>query len=169
MPLLYGIYFLGSLSGMAQDIALLEFAHCPASFASYVAQLRAAQTPQNAAAIERELSPLGFQQYFRLLRKLANVTQARFLAETQKIAGTPFAWEHAFHPEDNARNAAAQWALGLFADTFGDWSYAEKSAWWVTDHDIFVLEYGSANRCLECGVDLGAQNPRQLCGKTVCR
>jgi hypothetical protein len=32
-----------------------------------------------------------------------------------------------------------------------------------------VLEYGSANRCLECGVDLGEQNPRQLCGKTVCR
>ena len=26
-----------------------------------------------------------------------------------------------------------------------------------------------SNRCLECGVDMGPQNPRQLCGKTYCR
>jgi hypothetical protein len=25
------------------------------------------------------------------------------------------------------------------------------------------------NRCLECGEDMGPQNPRQLCGKTYCR
>lgn len=24
------------------------------------------------------------------------------------------------------------------------------------------------NRCLECGVDMGECNPRQLCGKTYC-
>lgn len=24
------------------------------------------------------------------------------------------------------------------------------------------------NRCLECGIDMGPQNPRQLCGKTRC-
>ena len=27
----------------------------------------------------------------------------------------------------------------------------------------------STNLCLECGVDMGPQNPRQLCGKTYCR
>ena len=25
------------------------------------------------------------------------------------------------------------------------------------------------NRCLECGEDMGIDNPRQLCGKTYCR
>jgi hypothetical protein len=25
------------------------------------------------------------------------------------------------------------------------------------------------NRCIECGVDMGLENPRQLCGKTYCR
>jgi len=27
----------------------------------------------------------------------------------------------------------------------------------------------SANRCIECGIDMGPNNPRQLCGKTYCR
>jgi hypothetical protein len=27
---------------------------------------------------------------------------------------------------------------------------------------------GLKNRCIECGVDMGYQNPRQLCGKTIC-
>ena len=27
---------------------------------------------------------------------------------------------------------------------------------------------GSMNACLECGVDMGRSNPRQLCGKTFC-
>ena len=27
---------------------------------------------------------------------------------------------------------------------------------------------GIINRCLECGVDMGRCNPRQLCGKTIC-
>jgi len=27
---------------------------------------------------------------------------------------------------------------------------------------------GMMNKCLECGVDMGRCNPRQLCGKTVC-
>lgn len=27
---------------------------------------------------------------------------------------------------------------------------------------------GMINRCLECGVDMGRCNPRQLCGKTIC-
>ena len=27
---------------------------------------------------------------------------------------------------------------------------------------------GMKNRCLECGVDMGRTNPRQLCGKWVC-
>lgn len=27
---------------------------------------------------------------------------------------------------------------------------------------------GMMNRCLECGVDMGRCNPRQLCGKTIC-
>lgn len=27
---------------------------------------------------------------------------------------------------------------------------------------------GMMNRCLECGVDMGIHNPRQLCGKYIC-
>lgn len=27
---------------------------------------------------------------------------------------------------------------------------------------------GMMNRCIECGVDMGRSNPRQLCGKTFC-
>ena len=27
---------------------------------------------------------------------------------------------------------------------------------------------GMMNRCLECGIDMGRCNPRQLCGKTYC-
>jgi len=31
-----------------------------------------------------------------------------------------------------------------------------------TGYDLLI------NRCLECGIDLGEDNPRQLCGKTYC-
>ena len=27
---------------------------------------------------------------------------------------------------------------------------------------------GMMNKCLECGIDMGRHNPRQLCGKTYC-
>ena len=29
-------------------------------------------------------------------------------------------------------------------------------------------DQGPMNRCLECNVDMGRQNPRQLCGKWQC-
>ena len=37
---------------------------------------------------------------------------------------------------------------------------------------ITVLErnsHSNKNRCVECGEDMGINNPRQLCGKTYCR
>ena len=36
---------------------------------------------------------------------------------------------------------------------------------------IKVLErnsHSNKNRCMECGEDMGIDNPRQLCGKTYC-
>jgi hypothetical protein len=37
------------------------------------------------------------------------------------------------------------------------------------DNILFDLApYDGINRCLECGIDLGECNPRQLCGKTYC-
>ena len=39
-------------------------------------------------------------------------------------------------------------------------------------YQVFDLKKPSerpSNRCTECGVDMGDCNPRQLCGKTVCR
>lgn len=43
---------------------------------------------------------------------------------------------------------------------------------WVTaDEDETDLEEDAdadVNRCVECGVDMGVQNPRQYCGKTHC-
>jgi len=33
---------------------------------------------------------------------------------------------------------------------------------------IKECQTGYVNRCLECGVDMGECNPRQLCGKTYC-
>lgn len=30
------------------------------------------------------------------------------------------------------------------------------------------ISTSSINRCLECGIDMGEHNPRQLCGKTHC-
>lgn len=35
-------------------------------------------------------------------------------------------------------------------------------------NQIMKLGKGSINRCLECGIDLGECNPRQLCGKGYC-
>ena len=32
----------------------------------------------------------------------------------------------------------------------------------------FMDEQDDMNRCLICGVDMGKDNPRQLCGKTYC-
>jgi hypothetical protein len=41
-----------------------------------------------------------------------------------------------------------------------------------TDADIHQTiarhSLGSKNRCLDCGMDMGINNPRQLCGKTYC-
>lgn len=34
---------------------------------------------------------------------------------------------------------------------------------------IFTRRNEYINRCLECGIDMGPQNPRQLCGKSFCR
>jgi histone acetyltransferase (RNA polymerase elongator complex component) len=34
-----------------------------------------------------------------------------------------------------------------------------------------LIEYSNncpKNRCVQCGVDMGEMNPRQLCGKTYC-
>ena len=36
----------------------------------------------------------------------------------------------------------------------------------TTIHDYF--EHEEKNLCLECGIDMGPENPRQLCGKTRC-
>ena len=33
---------------------------------------------------------------------------------------------------------------------------------------IYDNQYGYINRCVECGCDIGKDNPRQLCGKTFC-
>ena len=33
---------------------------------------------------------------------------------------------------------------------------------------IIRNQEGIMNRCLECGIDMGKSNPRQLCGKTYC-
>ena len=33
---------------------------------------------------------------------------------------------------------------------------------------IKECQTGCVNRCLECNVDMGECNPRQLCGKTYC-
>ena len=40
----------------------------------------------------------------------------------------------------------------------------------IVDFKKSILENreGMINRCLECGVDMGRSNPRQLCGKTYC-
>jgi|UniRef100_A0A6C0BJT3 hypothetical protein len=32
----------------------------------------------------------------------------------------------------------------------------------------YMSAFDEMNRCIECGVDLGLMNPRQLCGKTYC-
>lgn len=32
-----------------------------------------------------------------------------------------------------------------------------------------IEDYNGENKCIECGVDMGPHNPRQLCGKTYCR
>jgi hypothetical protein len=31
------------------------------------------------------------------------------------------------------------------------------------------FNYGMKNRCLQCNIDMGINNPRQLCGKYYCR
>lgn len=40
------------------------------------------------------------------------------------------------------------------------------------ENDIIDLIYdsqnGFINKCVECGCDMGRDNPRQLCGKTFC-
>ena len=33
---------------------------------------------------------------------------------------------------------------------------------------IDTCQDGSINKCISCGIDMGACNPRQLCGKTFC-
>tara|TARA_Y100000389_G_C17315600_1_gene440277 strand:- start:250 stop:453 length:204 start_codon:yes stop_codon:yes gene_type:complete len=41
----------------------------------------------------------------------------------------------------------------------------------TNDEDTFNYTYQDdeiKNLCLECGVDMGPCNPRQLCGKTFC-
>ena len=35
-------------------------------------------------------------------------------------------------------------------------------------NQIMALGKGPVNRCIECGIDLGECNPRQLCGKGYC-
>jgi len=39
----------------------------------------------------------------------------------------------------------------------------------IEENILFDLApYDGINRCLECGIDLGECNPRQLCAKTYC-
>ena len=33
---------------------------------------------------------------------------------------------------------------------------------------IYDSQNGFVNKCVECGCDMGRENPRQLCGKTFC-
>lgn len=35
-------------------------------------------------------------------------------------------------------------------------------------NNLNLFEIGEKNLCLECGEDMGLNNPRQLCGKTKC-
>ena len=48
---------------------------------------------------------------------------------------------------------------------FRNWEHINCNKLWVdnTDEDNVIV-----NRCLECGIDMGPQNPRQLCGKWRC-
>ena len=99
----------------------------------------------------------------------ANLTHAGFLAKARQLTGVQFAWQDVRHATDPARQQAAQWAFRCLDGTWCGWGYHRKSWWWgATDREIFEQEYGGPHRCLECDVDLGLHNPRQLCGKTCC-
>ena len=37
----------------------------------------------------------------------------------------------------------------------------------ITDY-FYKENKEKSNYCVDCGVDMGPQNPRQLCGKTIC-
>ena len=36
------------------------------------------------------------------------------------------------------------------------------------DNNVESLNQTYINKCVECGIDMGYQNPRQYCGKTYC-
>lgn len=51
-------------------------------------------------------------------------------------------------------------------DAYDGNSGYESTFYGTYDNDI--ARYSGENRCLECGVDMGPDNPRQLCRKTYC-
>lgn len=95
-------------------------------------------------------------------------TRDGFLAKARQVTGVQFAWRDALGA-DPVRQQAAQWALRCLEGAWTEWGYRRKSWWWgVEDREVFEQQYGSPHRCLECDVDLGLHNPRQLCGKSRC-
>lgn len=44
----------------------------------------------------------------------------------------------------------------------------DHSTAWVECYPEDSLEMLGKNLCVSCGIDMGPDNPRQLCGKTVC-
>lgn len=51
-------------------------------------------------------------------------------------------------------------------------SYFDAKAFYDESHGLaangdFIVD--GKNRCMECNIDMGDDNPRQLCGKTICR
>ena len=48
---------------------------------------------------------------------------------------------------------------------FRDWEHYDCNVIWQDTHDNVDVE---VNCCVECGIDMGPQNPRQLCGKWRC-
>lgn len=123
---------------------------CP-DVSAYIAAVTALQqtaTAEVAAALEQELRPHGFQQYFRLLRRVLqdDFLQELFNEKTQELAElwkSSFVWANAFQKEEDKYKVTAVWALALFEAVFSDWGYCERSEWWEVDKDAFLMRFGS--------------------------
>ena len=82
------------------------------------------------------------------------MSDAKRAKTTDDIDTIPFSW--------SAENLVP---CGFASDEDDD----ETMDGWVTaDDDNTDFEDDDANRCIECGIDMGIHNPRQYCGKTHC-
>ena len=105
--------------------------------------------------------------------------------ELRKVPYTGSRWVHIFCiPKDIPTLYYLNTIKEMCDDTGHDFNddeiydIIEKSEYWIHETDDIIICKPNApttfekqeykNLCLECGIDMGPQNPRQLCGKYIC-